>query len=165
MPDATLTAMRHRRSVLVISVALSVCLSSCASPPEPDWQAAYSQATAFTEAASTSASFLGAGSLLAVPNSEVRLDDPGVTLAYPSEVRVDDISVACFGDGEAQFGVTVRTASSWTSMDSITLNCDSEVHTVPFSAPFERVNAISLNGIVEEGAGAVIAAVITGVVE
>jgi len=88
-----------------------------------------------------------------------------VTLTYPSEVRIDGISVACFGDGEAHFGVNVRTASSWTGIDLITFPCDSEVHTVPLSAPLERINAIILNGTVENGGGAVIAAVIKGVAE
>ena len=82
-------------------------------------------------------------------------------LAYP-EVRIDGISAACFGDGEVHFGVAVRTGSSWTGIDPITLTCDSEVHTVPLSAPLERINAIRLNGSVEKGGVAVVAAVITG---
>ncbi|KFF60038.1 hypothetical protein JF66_07075 [Cryobacterium sp. MLB-32] len=89
-----------------------------------------------------------------------------MTLTYPSEVRIDGISVVCFGAGEALFGATVRSGSSWIgSVDSITLTCDGEVHTVPLSVPLERINAIILNGTVEKGAGAVIAAVITGAAE
>ena len=163
LPHATVTAMRRRRSLLLIPVALAlvVSLSSCASSPEPDWDAAQSQANGLTRASSTSASFLGAGSFRAGPNAGAQLDVRGVTLAYP-EVRIDGISAACFGDGEVVFGVTVRTGSSWTGIDPITLTCDSEVHEVPLSAPLERINAIRLNGNVEKGGGAVVAAVITG---
>ena len=164
-PDVTMAVMRRRGSLLLILVALVVSLSACGSSSELDWEAAQSQANAFTEAASASARFLGAGSLHSIPNAHLPLDEPMATLSYPSEVRISEISVACFGDGEAIVGVTVRTASSWTGMDPITLTCDSEVHAVPLSAPLEHINAISLNGIVEKGAGAVIAAVITGVAE
>ena len=164
LPDATVTAMRRHRSLLLIPVALAlvVSLSSCAS--SPDWEAAQSQANALVRASSTSASFLGAGSFHAGPNAGVQLDERGVTLAYP-EVRIDGISAACFGDGEVHFGVTVRTGSSWTGIDPITLTCDSEVHTVPLSAPLKRINAIRLNGGIEKGGGAVVTAVITGVAD
>ena len=158
--------MRRHRSLLLIPVALAlvVSLSSCASSPEPDWEAAQSQSNALVRASSTSASFLGAGSFHAGPNAGVQLDERGVTLAYP-EVRIDGISAACFGDGEVHFGVTVRTGSSWTGIDPITLTCDSEVHTVPLSAPLKRINAIRLNGGIEKGGGAVVAAVISGVAD
>ena len=157
--------MRRCRSLLVIPVALAFSLSSCASSVEPDLTAAQAQANAFIEASSTETSYLGAGYLHAEPNSEVPFDQPRVTLTYPSEVRINAISVACFGDGEAHFGVTVRTASSWTGIAPITLTCDSEVHTVPLSAPLEHINEISLTGTLEKGAGAIIAGVITGVTE
>lgn len=165
MPDATLIAMRRHGFLLFVPVALAVSLTSCASSPEPDWEAAHSQANAFTEASSTSASFLGGGSLHAVPTADMALDEPAVTLAYPSEVRINEINVACFGDGEANFGVVARAGSSWTGIDAITLTCDSEVHTVPLSASLERINAISLKGTTKMGTGAVIAAVIMGVAE
>lgn len=165
VPDAKVTAMRRYRSLLVIPVALAFSLSSCASSVEPDWEATQAQANAFIEASSTGASYLGAGYLHAEPNAEVPFDQPRVTLTYPSEVRINEISVACFGDGEAHFGVTVRTASSWTGIAPITLTCDSEVHTVPLSAPLEHINEISLTGSLEKGAGAIIAGVITGVTE
>ena len=165
VPAATLIALRQHRSLLVFPVVLAVTLSGCASSPEPDWEAAQSQADSFTEASSTSASFLGAGSLHAMQDPPAAFGEGGVTLSYPSAVRVDEISVACFGDGEARFGVSVRVGSSWTGSDSITLACGSEVHTLPLSAPLEAINAISLNGTVEKRAGAVIAAVITGTAE
>ena len=166
LPDATVTAMRRHRSLLLIpaALALAVSLSSCASSPEADWEAAQSQANGLIKASLTSKSFLGAGSFRAGPNSEAQLDEPGVTLAYP-EVRIDGISAACFGDGEVHFGVTVRTGSSWTGIDPITLTCDREVHTVPLSAPLKRINAIRLNGGIEKGGGAVVAAVISGVAD
>ena len=164
-PAATLTAMRQHRTLLVLPVVLAVTLSACASPPEPDWEAAQSEADSFTEASSMSASFLGSGSLHVMQDSPAVFGEGGVTLSYRSAVRVDEISVACFGDGEARFGVIVRAGSSWTGSDSITLACDSEVHTLPLATPLEGINAISLNGTVEKGAGAVIAAVITGTAE
>ncbi|KFF58817.1 hypothetical protein JF66_15720 [Cryobacterium sp. MLB-32] len=165
VPAATLIAMHQHRSLLVFPVVIAMTRSACASSPELDWEAAQSQANAFTEASSTNASFLGAGSLHAMQDPPAAFGEGGATLSYPSGVRVDEISVACFGDGEARFGVTVRTGSSWTGSDSITLACDNEVHTLPLSTPLESVNAISLNGTVEKGAGAVIAAVITGTAE
>ena len=166
LPDATVTAMHRRRSLLLIplALALAVSLSSCSSSHEPDWEASQSQANALIRDSSKSASFLGAGFFHARPNEGAQYDERGVTLAYP-EVRVDGIGAACFGDGEVVFGVTVRTGSSWTGIDPITLTCDSEVHTVPLSAPLERINAIRLNGGIEKGGGAVVTAVITGIAD
>ena len=134
-PAATLIAMCQHRTLLVLPVVLAVTLSACASSPEPDWVAAQSEADSFTEASSMSASFLGSGSLHVMQDSPVAFGEGGVTLSFRTGVRVDEISVACFGDGEARFGVTVRTDSSWTGSNSITLACDSEVHTLPLAAP------------------------------
>ena len=157
--------MCHRLYPLAIAAAITIGISSCAAPSEPDWEAAQSEADSFTEAASAGGSFLGSGILRATQNAEAPFDGRGVTLTYPSEVRIDSISAACFGGGEVSFGVTVRTDSTWTGVAPIALTCDSEARTVPLAAPLDRINAISLNGGVEKGAGALIAAVVTGVTD
>lgn len=90
------------------------------------------------------------------------MDEEGITLDYPSQVRVDSIRAVCFGGGEASFGAAVRTDSAWSAIDPVTLICDGEPHTVPLAAPLEHINAIRLNGRVEDGAGALIAAALTG---
>ena len=131
--------------------------------PEPDWELAQSQADAFTTAASEGAGYLGGGGWRAVQNEEVPRSE-AVTLDYPAEVRIDAISVACFGGGDASFGVMVRAESLWTGLDPITLACNSEPQTVPLAAPLERINEIRLNGG-EEGPGAVITAAVTGASE
>lgn len=155
--------MRRRRYLLVLPIVLSTGLASCSSPAEPDWNATQAQADAFHEAARTSGNFLGGGTLRAMQHDAVLMDDEGITLDYPSEARIEGISVACFGGGEASFGVTVRAESSWTGMDFMTLACDGEPRTVPLDEPFERINAVRFNGQIQDGAGAVIAAALTGV--
>ncbi|MEB7505422.1 hypothetical protein [Arthrobacter koreensis] len=157
----------RRRYLLVLPATLSIGLVSCTASPEPDWEAAQAQADAFTTAASAGAGYLGGG-WRAEQNEEVHgelHEEQGVTLDYASEVRIDGISVACFGDGEAGFGVMVRTESLWTGLDPITLACNSEPHTVPLAAPLERINGIRLNGFFEGGPGAVITAAVTGASE
>ncbi|MBF4994339.1 hypothetical protein ITX31_09465 [Arthrobacter gandavensis] len=89
--------------------------------------------------------------------------DEGITLDYPSDTGIEGISVACFGGGEASFSATVRAGSSWTSLDIMTLDCDGEPRTAPLDDPLERINAIRLNGRIQDGPGAVIAAAVTGV--
>ena len=113
-----------------------------------------------TEAAS--ADSLGAGTWRAMRHDAVLMDDEGITLDYPSEARIEGISVACFGGGEASFGTTVRAGSSWTGLDFMTLACDGEPRTAPLDEPLERINAIRLNGHIQDGSGAVIAAAVTG---
>lgn len=154
--------MRRRRYLLVLPIVLSTGLASCSSPPDSEWEAAQAEADTFLEAASTSENFLGGGTLRALEHDAVRMDDEGITLDYPSEARIDGISVACFGGGEASFGSTVRAGSAWTGLDFMTLACDGEPRTAPLNEPLERVNALRLNGQIQDGAGAVIAAAITG---
>jgi len=157
--------MRRCRNLLVIPATISIGLVSCTSPPEPDWVAAQAQADAFIETARTSGDFLGAGTLRATQDSEVPLDGEGITLDYPSEVRVDGIRAVCFGGGEATFGLLVRAESSWAGIDPLALTCDGEPRTVSLDAPFEHISAIRLNGRVEDTAGALIAAALTGVTQ
>lgn len=157
--------MRQRRYLLVIPATLSVGLASCTSPPEPDWEAAQAQAAAFIETAGTSGDFLGAGTLRATQDGEVPLDGEGITLDYPSEVRVDGFRAVCFGGGEATFGLLVRAESSWSGIDPLVLTCDGEPRAVSLDAPFEHINAIRLNGRVEDSAGVLIAAAVTGAAE
>ncbi|MCC3282886.1 hypothetical protein [Arthrobacter caoxuetaonis] len=155
--------MHRRRYLLVIPATLSIGLASCTSPAEPDWDTAQAQADAFIETAATSESSLGAGTWRATQSEEVPFD--GVTLSYPAEARIEGISVACFGGGEASFGAMVRAESSWSGIDPFTLTCDSQPRTVPLAAPLEQINAIRLSGGVEDSAGAVIAAAVTGTTE
>ena len=157
--------MRRRRYLLVIPATLSVGLASCTSPPAPDWEGAQAQADAFIETAGTSEDFLGAGTLRATQDGEVPLDGEGITLDYPSEVRVDGFRAVCFGGGEATFGLLVRAESSWSGIDPLVLTCDGEPRTVSLDTPFEHINAIRLNGRVEDTAGALIAAALTGVTQ
>lgn len=154
--------MRRRRYLLVLPVVLSTALASCSSPPEPALQAAQAQADAFVESEAASANFLGAGSFLALQHDAVPLPDEGITLDYESDARIEGVNVACFGGGEASFGASVRTGSSWTGLDVMTLACDGEPRTAPLNEPLERVNALRLNGQIQDGAGAVIAAAIMG---
>lgn len=154
----------RRRYLLVLPATLSIGLVSCTASPEPDWEAGQAQADAFTTAASAGAGYLGGGSWRAVQNEEMPRSK-AVTLDYPAEVRIDAISVACFGGGDASFGVMVRAESLWTGLDPITLACNSEPQTVPLTAPLERINEIRLNGGIEEGPGAVITAAVTGASE
>ena len=154
--------MRRRRYLLVIPATLSVGLASCTSPPEPDWVAAQAQTDAFIETARTSGDFLGAGTLRATQDSEVPRGGEAITLDYPSEVRVDGIRAVCFGSGEATFGLLVRAESSWEVIGPPALTCDGEPRTVPLDEPLERINALRLNGQIQDDAGAVIAAAVTG---
>ena len=155
--------MRRRRYLLVIPATLSIGLASCTPPAEPDWNAAQVEADDFIETARTSGDFLGAGTLRATQDGEVPLDGEGITLDYPSEVRIEGISVACFGGGEASFGAMVRAESSWSAIDPVALTCDGEPRTVSLDAPFEHINAIRLNGRGEDNTGVLIAAAVSGI--
>ena len=155
--------MRRCRPLLVFPATLCIGLAACSSPAEPDWGAVQAQADAFIEAASTSEDSLGAGTWRAAPSEEVPSD--GVTLDYPSAVRVEGIRAVCFGSGEANFGAMVLTESSWTAIDPVVLTCDGESRTVSLDAPFERINAISLNGRGEDNAAVLLAAAVEGSTE
>ena len=55
--------------------------------------------------------------------------------------------------------------SSWTAIEPVVLTCDGEPRTVSLDAPFERVNAISLNGRGEDNAAVLIATAVEGFTE
>lgn len=156
----TITAMRQRRYLIVFPAAISIGLTSCTSPSEPDWEFVQPQADAFIEAAATSANSLGAGTWRAAQSEETPSD--GVTLDYPSEVRIEGIRAVCFGSGEANFGAMVRAESSWTAIDPVALTCDGEPRTVSLDAPLKGINAIRLNGRGEDNAAVLIAAAVEG---
>ena len=61
------------------------------------------------------------------------------------------------------FGLLVRAESSWEVISPPALTCDGEPRTVPLDEPLERINAVRFNGQIQDGAGAVIAAALTGV--
>ena len=90
------------------------------------------------------------------------MDDEGVTLTFPEVARIERVEVACFGGGEALVSVAVRTDSTWTGGIGVTVTCDGEPVDAPLAEPQDSVNAVSVDGRLEQGGGAVFAAIIRG---
>lgn len=152
--------MRRRRPLLVIVVALTAALAACA-PAEPDWQAAQSEADAFLSEALGGSGVLGTASgQMGQPTGDSS-NGAGITLTFPETTRLDGAEVACFGGGEALISLQVRAGSEWTGA-SIPVTCDGRPILAPFSEPQDRVNAVTVDGRLERGGGAVFAAVVTG---
>lgn len=158
----TVEDMRIRHAALVPLAALAICLTACTARAEPDLRAAEEQASEFAAQAEAGNAFLGAGSLSLNSQDTAPSDDEGVTLTYPSEMRVDEVRVACFGEGKVSFGYAVRIDSSWLGDESVDVACDGVENVLTPLEPFEDVTAVNLNGILVEGPGAVLVAVVSG---
>jgi hypothetical protein len=72
------------------------------------------------------------------------------------------VEVACFGGGEALVSMAVRKDSTWSGGIGVTVTCDGEPVDAPLAEPQDGVNAILVNGTLEQGGGAVFAAIIKG---
>ncbi|WP_130451187.1 hypothetical protein [Zhihengliuella halotolerans] len=157
--------MSHRRIPLLVAAALAVCLVSCASPDEPDWETASGQAGDFVEAAEDDDGYLGSGWLRVSPEDSPPGDEDGVTLDYPSGATIEGLNVVCFGNGTISFDFTTQSGSSGDRGASADVECDGTVKPVELGEPLEGVDALRFNGIVADGTGAVVAASVTGTAE
>lgn len=154
--------MRTRLPALAATALLALVLSACTPQPAPDWQALEGSADDYLEYAAAQDDALGSGSMRLSPEDPAPSEEGGVTLEYDADVQVTRVSVACFGDGTAQFGYTVRTGSNWVGEQSVELSCNGEEETLTPGQPGDGVNAIRFNGILNDGSGAVLAASVSG---
>ncbi|WAB85208.1 hypothetical protein OVN20_06590 [Microcella daejeonensis] len=163
--------MRRSLALISASAALALGLTACVGPPEPDWRALEPEANAFVESGTRSPDSLGGGSFRARrddagPDDLSDDDDARLMLGYASDVRIDAVTMACFGGGEARLGLSTRSGSTWTGQGTaLTVVCDGTQHGVPIDAPVQGVNAIQLSGVIADGPGGIVAGVVRGSTE
>jgi len=155
--------MRRPLEVLALAVVLGIGVSGCAAGPEPDWRSLQTRADEFVETAIARTDVLGSGSFRVAADVPPPEDEEGgVVLNYATPVRVEGVSVSCFGEGAIRFGYITRTGSSWAGSDAVEVACDGVEQEVVLSEPLERVNAIRLYASLADGAGGVMAATVSG---
>lgn len=157
----------QRRFLITATTGLALALSSCA-PSDPDWRALERDANAFVESGTRSPDYLGGGSFRALrddasPDLGSDEDDARLIFGYDSDVRIDAVTMACFGGGEARLGYITRSGSTWTSQGTgLTVICDGTQHGLPIDEPVRNVNAIQLSGVVADGPDGIVAGVVNG---
>lgn len=151
--------MRRRRPLLVIVVALAASLTACAAG-EPDWDAAQNAADAFVESSSPADGALGAASGR-MPPGVGRAPGEGITLTFPESARIDGVELVCFGGGAAVMSVEAEHPAGSSGLE-VEVRCDGESTRAGLPEPRDRITAVTVDGELSSGAGAVFAAVVTG---
>ena len=155
--------MRIRYAVLTVLGLLVTGLAGCAPQAEPDWPAAEAAAQEFEDVASSQDGFLGSASFRSDREGAQSPEELEVVLSYASDVLVEGVTIACFGDGTARLGFAVRVGSSWLGVESAEIECDGDGQAIDLDEPFEEVNAVSISSAGAEGAGAMLVAIVSGV--
>lgn len=155
--------MRIRYAFLTVLGLLVAGLAGCAPQAEPDWPAAEAAAQKFEDVASSQDGFLGAASFRSDREGSQSPDRSDVVLSYANDVLVEGATIACFGDGTARLGFTVRVGSSWLGGESAEIECDGAAHAIDLDEPFAEVNAVSINSARAEGAGGMFVVIVSGV--
>lgn len=155
--------MRIRNASLAVFGVLVVGLVGCTPQTEPDWPTAEVDAQKFVGVASSQDGYLGSASFRSDHEESQLPDESEVVLSYASNVLVEGVTVACFGDGMARVGFTVRVGSSWMDAESAQIDCDGAAHAIELDEPFAEVNAVSFNGARVDGAGGMLVAIVSGV--
>lgn len=145
--------------MLAIALTLAVALAGCA-PGEPDWDAAQEAADAFVESSSPADGALGAASGRMSPGVD-RAPGEGITLTFPDSARIDDIELVCFGGGEAMMSVEAEHPAGSTGIE-VEVRCDGDSTRAELPEPRDRITAVTVDGELSSGTGAVFAAVVTG---
>lgn len=166
-----MTAVRRSLALISTSAVLALGLAACVGPAEPDWRALEPDANAFVESGTRSPDSLGGGSFRALrdnasPDDGLDEDDARLILGYASDVRIDAVTMACFGGGEARLGFSTRVGSTWTGHSGgSTVTCDGVAYVVPIDEPIQGVNAIDLAGVIASGPSGIVAGVVNGAAE
>ncbi|MBP1327189.1 hypothetical protein JOF28_002421 [Leucobacter exalbidus] len=84
----------------------------------------------------------------------------GVTFTYPEVVRLDRLSMACFGGAVIDVTYSVQSAASATSGGPVSLECDGETHRELLATPAEGVESLNFNATTDDEQGAALAVVI-----
>lgn len=161
-PLGSVAGMYSRCATFALVGVLAVGLVGCAPEAEPDWAAAEAAAQEFEGVASSQEGFLGSGSFRVEGDESQASGESGVVLSYPDDARVDGATTACFGDGTARVGFTVRVGSSWIGVTSVEIECDGAEQVIRFDEAFDAVNAVTIDGARTQGAGGVLVAVVSG---
>ena len=165
--------MRRPIEVPAVLAVLAIGLGGCTAEREPDWLVLEEEAAAFVQTMTVRGDAHGAGSFRIDAADPSASEDPSVSegdgwnlsLGYDEPVRLEAVTVSCFGEGTATVGYMTRAGSSWVGGDDVELACGGVPRTVEIPAEFGPVDEIVFDAALTDGAGGIVAAAVTRALE